>query len=45
MNVLYVFQKQITQEKSYKEHQLDVLSSLNVCEQALRGKKNMFSVK
>ncbi|XP_018567265.1 WASH complex subunit 4 isoform X2 [Anoplophora glabripennis] len=37
LSILHNIRKQFTQEKSYKEHQLDVLSSLNVCEQALRG--------
>ncbi|RZC39896.1 WASH complex subunit 7, partial [Asbolus verrucosus] len=30
-------QKSLTQEKYYKEQQLDVLSALNVCEQNLKG--------
>lgn len=32
-----MFQKSFTQEKSYKEQQLDVLSALTLAEQALKG--------
>ncbi|KAJ8910819.1 hypothetical protein NQ315_004679, partial [Exocentrus adspersus] len=37
LSVLHTIRRQFTQEKSYKGHQLDVLSSLNICEQALKG--------
>ncbi|KAG5896826.1 hypothetical protein JTB14_032067 [Gonioctena quinquepunctata] len=37
LGLLSNIRKQFTQEKSYSERQLDVLSSLNLCEQALKG--------
>ncbi|XP_019865702.2 WASH complex subunit 4 [Aethina tumida] len=37
LTILQNIRKNCTQEKSYKEHQLDVLSSLNVCEHSLKG--------
>lgn len=39
LTILQNIRKNCTQEKSYKEHQLDVLSSLNVCEHSLKGCK------
>lgn len=36
LSLLGTIKKQHTQDKSYKEHQLDVLSSLNVCEHSLK---------
>ncbi|CAG9826231.1 unnamed protein product [Diabrotica balteata] len=37
LSLLNNIRKQFTQEKSYNERQLDVLSSLNLCEQVLRS--------
>lgn len=37
LSVLLNTRKQFTQEKSYKEHQLDVLSAFNLCEHVLKG--------
>nr|CAH7757147.1 unnamed protein product [Callosobruchus chinensis] len=36
LTMLHSIKKHTTQEKSYKEHQLDVLSAFNICEQALK---------
>ncbi|XP_023014098.2 strumpellin and WASH-interacting protein [Leptinotarsa decemlineata] len=37
LGLLGSIRKQFTQEKSYSERQLDVLASLNLCEQVLKG--------
>jgi WASH complex subunit 7 len=37
LTLLRHVRKSLTQEKSYKEQQLDVLSALNICEQNLKG--------
>ncbi|CAH0562284.1 unnamed protein product [Brassicogethes aeneus] len=37
LSILGNIKKNFTQEKFYKEHQLDVLSALNVCEHSLKG--------
>lgn len=44
LSLLNNIKKQFTQEKSYNERQLDVLSSLNLCEQALKSAPTLKSI-